>query len=300
MSYTFISAEHCNMCGHPTQDATILGRRLNAHQGRRPTHRQGVTTSIQRCRSCGLVFPNPMPVPSTVGQHYDRPPEDYWTDEYLERGDSQAEYYIADFQRRWSGTRAHPKALDVGAGVGHSMRALQAAGFATWGIEPSEPFRAKALAGGDISEDRLLHAAIETADLPDREFDFINMGAVVEHLVDPAGAIERAEHWLAPEGLIWIGVPSSDWLVARALNLAYRLQGLDFVTNTSPMHPPFHLYEFTRRSFEVHGQRVGYRIASSRVVVCDTFMPRLLKPAAYRLMDTTGTGMILEVWLASQ
>lgn len=296
MSYTFVWAERCNMCGEPTENAKTLGRRLSRHQGARPRRRQGVTTSIQRCRRCGLVFPNPMPVPLTVGQHYDRPPEDYWPDEYLE-GESSHAYYIEEFRRRWSGRRERPKALDVGAGIGHSMRALQSAGFDTWGIEPSEPFRAQALARLDIPAERLLYAAIETADLPDREFDFINMEAVVEHIVDPAGAIERAVRWLAPRGLIWIGVPSSDWLMSRLFNLAYRLQGLDFVTNTSPMHAPFHLYEFTRRSFEAHGQRAGYRVVGSRVLVCDTFMPRVLQKAAYKLMDATRTGMILEVWL---
>jgi SAM-dependent methyltransferase len=286
------------MCGQPTVNAKTLGRRLNTHQGVRPRRRHGVTTTVQRCRGCGLVFPNPMPLPTTVAQHYDVPPEHYWTDEYLEHGSSSAEYYGAEFRRRWSGKRPRPKALDVGAGVGHGMIALQEAGFDTWGIEPSGSFRAKALRRGDIPADRLLHAAIETADLPDQEFDFINMAAVVEHLVDPAGSVERAMRWLALGGLIWIGVPSSDWLMARMLNLAYRLQGLDFVTNTSPMHPPFHLYEFTRRSFEAHGQRAAYRVVDSRALVCDTFMPRALQTAAYRLMAATGTGMILEVWLA--
>ncbi len=238
-----------------------------------------------------------MPVPAVIDQHYDTPPEDYWTEEYLECGSGWFEPIIAEFRRRWRDTGRPPKALDVGAGIGHCMLELQNAGFDTWGIEPGESFRNAALQR-DISGERLLDATIESADLPNGEFDFISMGAVVEHLLDPAGALQRAMTWLAPGGLIWLEVPSSDWLMARTLNLVYRLQGLDFITNTSPMHAPFHLYEFTRRSFDAHGQRAGYRIVGSSVQVCDTFMPSTLRTAARKLMEATGTGMVLDLWLA--
>jgi hypothetical protein len=80
---------------------------------------------------------------------------------------------------------------------------------------------------------------------------------------------------------------------------AYRPQGLDFVTNTSPMHPPFHLYEFTRQSFVTHGERAGHRVADSRVFTGDTFLPRVLNRAAVRLMAATDGGMVLELWLTS-
>jgi SAM-dependent methyltransferase len=295
-SYVFEWSEHCNMCGEPTRTAKVLGRRLDRHQGIRPRRRAGVTTSIQRCRACGLVFPNPMPVPATVGQHYDMPPEDYWDHEYLEQ--EAQETHAQEFRQRWAGNGRSPVALDVGAGVGHTMLAYQSAGFETWGIEPSEPFRQRALQR-PIPADRLLGTTIESAELPAHRFDFISMGAVVEHLMDPAGALQRALGWLAPGGLIWISVPSSDWLIGRLLNLSYRLQGADFVTNTSPMHPPFHLYEFTRRSFEAHGQRIGYRVVDSRVFVSNTFMPRGLRGPARRLMAATDTGMVLDVWLSA-
>jgi hypothetical protein len=92
-------------------------------------------------------------------------------------------------------------------------------------------------------------------------------------------------------------VPSSDWLTSRLVNLAYRAQGLDYVTNLSPMHPPFHLYEFTPRSFEAHAQRNGHTVALVQPMAgADTFLPgpdRLWR----RLMLRTGTGMQLGVWL---
>ena len=284
------------MCHAPALEAKVLGRRLNVRQGLRPRRRVGIATTVQRCRGCGLVFTNPQPIPQTVGQHYDLEPEEYWDADYLDHADAPADHYIEQFRSRWRGDRP-AVALDVGAGVGHTMLALHQAGMEAWGIEPGAAFRRRALQRPEIREDRLLHATIETADLPDGRFDFINMGAVVEHLTDPAAALERAANWLAPGGLMMAAVPSSDWLVSRVLNLAYRVQGLDYVTNVSPMHSPYHLFEFTRRSFAAHGRRAGYEIADSRVVVCETYAPAPLRSLAYRVMDRTGTGMILEVWL---
>ena len=68
---------------------------------------------------------------------------------------------------------------------------------------------------------------------------------MLEHLQDPAAALTRALGWLAPSGLIHVEVPSAKWLLGRLLNLATRGLGMDYVTNLSPMHPPYHLYEFT-------------------------------------------------------
>ena len=55
---------------------------------------------------------------------------------------------------------------------------------------------------------------------------------MLEHLPDPAGQIERVMTWLAPGGLLHLEVPSSDWLTSRLVNFAYRVQGLDYVTNS--------------------------------------------------------------------
>lgn len=130
-----------------------------------------------------------------------------------------------------------------------------------WGIEPSEPFHRKALEYTKLPADRLTNVSIESADFPVGMFQFISFGAVLEHLYDPADSIERCLKWLAPRGLIQIEVPSSDHLIAKLLNVYFRLLRTTFVTNLNPMHQPFHLYEFTPESFEAHGARAGYDIA---------------------------------------
>jgi hypothetical protein len=66
------------------------------------------------------------------------------------------------------------------------------------------------------------------------------------------------------------------------------------------MHPPYHLYEFSRESFERHGKRVGYKVVAHQVFVCETFLPKPLERLVGPIMDATGTGMELQVWLAHE
>ncbi len=177
------------------------------------------------------------------------------------------------------------------------MRALEHHGFDAYGLEPSQTFHKRATASG-IEADRLQLATVEDAEYEQGTFDFVTFGAVLEHLQDPAWAVKRALTWLAPYGLLHVEVPSSRWLIARALNVAYRIQGMDYVTNLSPMHPPYHLYEFSLASFRRHGERAGYRLVAHQTLPCETFLPKTLESLATRVMNATGTGMQLQVWLA--
>lgn len=294
--YRFEPAAGCLMCR--SSNATVLGRRLDRHQGLQPRELPGITTTVVRCDGCGLVYSNPRPVPEALAQHYDRPPEEYWQMDYFSVDPDYFGPVAQKFRELWSGTR-RPRALDIGAGIGRAMAFLEGHGFDAFGLEPSPAFRDRAIADG-ISPERLQLARIEDVSFKPATFDFISMAAVLEHLQNPALAIERAVKWLAPKGLVYAEVPSARWLLGRILNATYRAQRLEFVTNLSPMHPPYHLYEFTLEAFLRHSELSGYEVAESQFYPCDTFLPRPVSILASWLMDHTGTGMQLEVWLRSR
>jgi SAM-dependent methyltransferase len=274
----------------------VLGRRLNHRQGVRPRRSLGVAVTVVQCKGCGLIFTNPRPVPQSLGDHYEKPPEEYWRPEQLEERTDHGAIPFDTFQTLHKPQPHTLRALDVGAGLGHDMLQLNRAGFDTWGLEPSAAFREGAIARG-ADPGRLKLATAETAEYDSGAFDLVSFGAVLEHLHDPAYAIERAISWLAPGGLLFAEVPSARWLMGRLLNLVYRVQGLDYVTNLSPMHDPYHLYEFTPEAFQRHGARAGYTVAHIDIMACETFLPKRIEPLAQKAMDRTGTGMQLAVWL---
>jgi rubredoxin len=177
------------------------------------------------------------------------------------------------------------------------MVQLDKAGYETHGLEPSAPFRDRAISKLAIDPQRLKLGTVEDADYPEASFDFINLCVVLEHISDPGAALERALRWLKPGGVIHVEVPSADWLIVRLTNLYYRLRGTDCVGNLSPMHPPYHLHEFTVTSFREHGRKHGYTVERDAHYVCPTYLPKFLDIIARPLMAWTRTGMEVAVWL---
>lgn len=295
LTYRFHTPAACNMCGAERDQLRVLGMRLNKGQGFKPKALTGIAVGVRQCRVCELIFADPQPEPERFEDHYGDSDE-FWHEGYFRE---DADYFATEIAEAKSliAKTDKPRALDIGAGIGKAMRALSAAGFDTFGIEPSENFRKLALEGG-IDQKRLALAGIESAKFQPKSFDFITFGAVLEHLPSPSDALARALDWLKPGGIIQAEVPSSKWLIARLVNRYFRLRGTNYVTNISPMHSPFHLFEFGLRSFELHGRRNGYEVALHRYSVCEIpYFPRFMHPLVRWYMERTNSGMQLTVYL---
>ncbi len=294
--YTFSYIRECNMCGSDARTHKVLGKRLNRSQGKNPRNKIGITTTVVKCNECGLVYSNPQPTPYSIQDHYGVPPEEYWEKNYFT---VSSEYFKKEIETVKSLYRFKEgdRALDIGAGIGKCMIALTQAGFNTYGLEPSESFYLRAVEKMNINPNKLSLKSIEDAELPDDHFDFITFGAVLEHLYDPSASIKKAMKWLKIGGIMQIEVPSSDWLINKILNTYYKVRGLDYVANISPMHEPFHLYEFSLKSFERNAKKNQFEIVHSEYYVCTTYMPKLLDVFLVPYMRLTKKGMQLCVWL---
>ena len=271
-----------------------MGRRLNRRFDPKATD-AGIP--IKRCKQCNLIYCDPLPKPHSIEQHYGTPPEKYWRSSYFER---DPEYFSVPIQeaKRLLDFQEGMRALDIGAGIGKATLAMQDAGFMVTSLEPSEPFRRMAVEKMGLREENLVGRTIEDADLPKNTFDFITFGAVLEHLYSPSDAIERALTWLKDGGIIHVSVPSSRHLMSYLANTYFRMRGTQYVTNCSPLHKPYHLYEFGLKSFELHGAAAGYTIANHQVSVCTIFnVPKVAHWPLHQIMKHTNTGMQLSVWL---
>ncbi len=296
MKYNFIFIDTCNMCNAPTANHKILGKRLNKSQGKRPWKKTGITTTVMKCKKCDLIFSNPQPVPLNIQDHYGIPPEDYWVEDYFKVDPEHFSHEIKIFKTLLD-FKSNMKALDIGAGVGLCMTALKNAGFDAYGLEASLPFYERAISKMKIQPEKLKFGMLEDLDYPENEFDFITFGAVLEHVYDPSASLNKALKWIKPGGVIQIEVPSSKWLINKISNLYYTLRGSDYVSNISPMHVPFHLFEFGLKSFQENGRINNYEIAFYEYFVCQTYMPRFLDFFIKPYMKNTNTGMQLSIWL---
>ena len=284
------------MCGASKDNFTVLGKRLNSSQGKNPAKKIGITTTVCKCNNCDLIFANPLPIPEDINDHYGIPPETYWKEEYFIVSENYFKGEI-EWLKRLMPVKKGMKSLDIGAGIGKQMIALKKAGFDAYGLEPSTPFYTKAIEKMGVSPDKLQLSSIEDAEYGDNSFDFISFGLVLEHLYSPSEVLKKALKWLKPGGLIHIEVPSSRWLINKILNRYYKLRGLDYVANLSPMHAPFHLTEFAYESFVKNAELNNFKIKDHCYYVCKTYMPKVLDPLLKKYMRKTNSGMQLCIWL---
>lgn len=298
ISYYFEEVLQCEMCGESTAKHKVLGQRLNKTQGLRPGKKSGITVSVKKCRNCKLVYSSPQPVPFDIQDHYGIPPESYWIPQYFE---ISADYFSEQINvaKKLLDFKPGMRSLDIGAGIGKCMISMENAGFEAHGFEPSLPYYERAISKMNISKDRLRPGMMEEMEYEENSFDFITYGAVFEHLYHPAFCLEKSLKWLKPGGVIYIEVPSSGYLAARLINIFYRLTGTNYVSNLSPMHVPFHLYEFSLKSFTELSAQLGFVIKQHSFFVGRSILvPRILAPVLNRYMKWTKTGMQLEVWIS--
>jgi len=296
MKYLFKEITKCEMCLNNSKDDRVLGQRLNKSQGLRPKNRTGISVSVKKCKNCGLIYSNPQPRPFDIQDHYGIPAEDYWKPNYFILDKNYFSVQIKKAKKLLLFEKGM-NALDVGCGVGKCMKSLEQAGFNASGIESSETFYKKALSHMAINENQIKLGMVEEVEFA-KKFDFITFGAVFEHLYEPAMVLERTSNWLNKDGIVHIEVPSSRHLLAKIINIYYRLVGTNYVTHLSPMHSPFHLYEFDLDSFRFMSKRLGFIVEEHQFEVGDIhFLPKIIHPLVRWYMVKTNTGNQLTVYL---
>jgi len=188
--YYFEDIYRCEMCGDDTPSHKILGQRLNQSQGVSPRKKIGISVSVKKCCKCNLVYSSPQPVPFDIQDHYGIPPDSYWLPIYF---NVDEKYFLNQIQQAKKILAFKPEtaALDVGAGLGKCMIAMERAGFLSYGFEPSKPFYERAINKRGISEEKMKLGAIEEGEYPHKSFDFITYGAVFEHLYHPAVSLKK-------------------------------------------------------------------------------------------------------------
>lgn len=153
---------------------------------------------------------------------------------------------------RWLGEGRGRCLLDVGAADGLLSRHLTARGWRVTGLE-ADPEVARA--GAEHCERMIVADLNQETPAVDGPFDAIVYGDVLEHLVDPGGALAALNRALAPNGVVVISVPNVAHLWVRLSLLAGRFDYADrgILDRT-------HLRFFTRRSLRALLHEAGLAV----------------------------------------
>jgi SAM-dependent methyltransferase len=201
----------------------------------------GVATTIWRCKSCDLIYPDPMPVPiGGIGQHYSEDPAEYFKIHVFEQKLERAEKLIREAESLVNIGRL----LDIGSGQGAIALTAQRLGWNVTCVEPSPSFAVSLRERGlDVQENTL-----ENLSLPECSFDAVILSAVLEHLYNPNQVLAIISRLLKPDGILFLDVPNERGLYYRIGNLYCWLRGSKAVQNLSPTFSPYHVFGFGKKA----------------------------------------------------
>lgn len=199
--------------------------------------------AIYVCPACHWGITHPLPSEEELAWRYERMQEDSYLDEATTRSVS--------FQRELDTllsllTEPPTVLLDVGCSYGLLLRIAENRGLHPVGLEPSSDAVATCRKTGL----EVRQGGLELLE-PGETFDIVFMWDVLEHLRDPAQAIERIRKHMRPGGVVSIVVPDRQSLVARLLGERW-WSILDL-----------HLHYPTRKSFHSLLEQKGFVVLHS-------------------------------------
>ncbi|MFO1448740.1 MAG: class I SAM-dependent methyltransferase [Opitutaceae bacterium] len=208
---------------------------------------------LKQCGDCGTGFLSPPPSDAELTRAY--------ATSYYGEGDTKfggAIERLRDFaaagraRNLVRGLPGRARALDVGCGDGRFLRWLgkQHAGLELHGIELPGPAAERAARVPGL----VLHSGtLNTTNFEDASFDVISLVHVIEHLPDPAAALDRLVRWLRPGGRLFLAFPNFEsW------------QATWFGTDWFHLDPPRHLTLVPPRSVIRRMQTSGLKLIHQR------------------------------------
>lgn len=152
-------------------------------------------------------------------------------------------------QSRHANLTLDSRILDIGCGNGILLANLRLLGFRK--LEGVEPF-----IQADIDYGKVKIHRTPLAGFVGGQYDLVMLHHVLEHLPEPAAAIEQLVKLLAPEGRLLIRIPIADCE-------AWRRYGADWVQLDAPRH----LVIYSRRGLLELAERFGLELCES---YCDS------------------------------
>jgi 2-polyprenyl-3-methyl-5-hydroxy-6-metoxy-1,4-benzoquinol methylase len=294
MQFEFTPVSHCVMCGSHDSKSKLKGFRMNSSQRNINKKASAISLAIKQCSGCGLIYSNPLAQIINNYKYNDRRVDNNAAAYTVEPNNH---YYEEQVDKIKKHLPANAKALDVGAGYGNMMVALNKIGC--YGIEPSEHAYKTAITQRKISPEKLKHVSFENYEHKGNYFDFIFLESL-QHLYNPAKSLKKATDLLKPGGVLLIEVSSANWFLGKLINVFHKLRLTNLVTHLSPLHPPFNQYEFTLKAFEAQAAQLNLALLQAENYVCHTYTGGLTDKLLRWYMQKTKTGMELTVLFQKQ
>lgn len=220
---------------------------------------------ILKCLKCRGMFAWPRPSADEIDRIYSK----YVEIEPQNLNETKHKADVWDRLLKMLEYYSFPKGplLDVGCGFGDFLRAAQAQGWNTFGIEVSQT--SAELAKRDVGLN-IFEGTLQEAKYPEEFFTAVTFNDVLEHLVSPEAALEEAARVTKSEGALFIRVPNMKFHLMKFFLFHHVLRDrIKYLVGDTPRYfdTPLHLNFFTfkmladllkKKGFTVINVRNGY------------------------------------------
>ena len=223
--------------------------------------------TIVKCPSCKLMFVKEKLSQQELDYYYGKNTEDTDTDDdfvYLNQENiGNLNYYYRNLRSLILERISTGSILDIGCSGGYFLDVME--GFKLFGVErsPGHGKIAKRKYG-----DNIFIGAFEEYKPPDFLFDCISIQDVLDHMVDPLGALKKCNKLLKPGGTLVVKVHDMSSLYAK-------IMGRNFYA----FIPPRHLFFFNRFSIAMALKEASFDIVLSKHMAHLMFLSTII----YRL-----------------
>lgn len=247
--------QHCPLC-HSGQFRLFINCKDHSVSGE--------IFSIQQCQNCELLFTNPRPPETKLGQYYAS--SNYIS--HTNEGTTLVNRVYKLVRRRtlrqkiklvenWS-----PKGelADIGCGTGHFLDTAESQGWIVEGVEVNDQARKQA--------EKLLEKPVFPllTDIPlTRRFQAITLWHVLEHVYDLGQTLTLLKELLHKQGSLFIAVPNPNSLDAKHY-------GKDWAAWDVPRH----LYHFSQEVMHKLARKHGFAIKAIEPMPFDAFYVSML------------------------
>lgn len=294
MSYQLNKRYECPMCFNSLNNWKRLGQRLDHSLGFKIKDKREKGLTVYRCQKCGAHFSDSIVLFGEehfkcdykgVVPAYDEVP-------YPGSFSEELKLLSAYFKKPWN----ELSALDAGFGFGNTLLVLKDEFKEVAGVEAFTAIYEHAIQHPKMKglQEKLLNVDVEKAAFPASSFDLIFLEAI-QHVSDPDAMLRKTLTWLKPHGIIYMEVPSSNWLMSQLMNFYYYLRGTDYVCNLNPLHGNYSNFEFSRKSFELNGIRNKYKVLQTINYTCNTQLKGVFNSFFKLIMNLSGKGMQMGV-----